>query len=412
MRDWNENETNACTQTHTPRKRELMRDALLVLVGVGIGVATAVRAMRRPLTGRRVSVPTASVSSYEPPDWLPPAVVPPKSRLQLAHTPTPLHRWMLPRVPAATELWIKRDDFTGSEFSGNKIRKLEFLLADALETGCDTVITVGGIQSNHCRATAAAARRVGLEPHIILRTSEPTSDPGLVGNLMIDRLVGAKIHLVGPAEFEAKGGAALVIELAKRLEAQDKKPYAFPSGGSNYMGTWGYVQAVRELADQLKESALHLDRLYFACGSGGTAAGLALGLHWSGLGKAGTELVGLGVDDTPDDFYDKIDSIYADLGLGSREAPPSRELLRLEQCIGDGYAQSTRAELEFLVEAARATGVCLDPVYSGKGALGMAADLTARPVARACFIHTGGMLGLYEKAEALGAILEGGWEAY
>ena len=114
----------------------------------------------------------------------------------------------------------------------------------------DCVITVGGIQSNHCRATSAAARRVGLEPHIILRTAQPDADPGLVGNLMVDRLVGANIHLVSEAEYEAKGGWKLVCELKERLERRGAKPYAFPSGGSNALGTWGYVHAAAEIAEQ------------------------------------------------------------------------------------------------------------------------------------------------------------------
>ena len=393
--------------------------ALGTLVGIGVAAAmvtsrtTSVQRYFRSAQSSRIGGPMALLQSqpYEAPPWVPPGVTPPASRLTLAHLPTPLHRWSLPHAPAGTEVYIKRDDYTGSELSGNKVRKLEFLLAEALDKGCDSVITVGGIQSNHCRATAAAARRVGLEPHIILR-GDPTTDPGLVGNLMVDRLVGAQIHLCAPGEFNAKGGATLVEELDARLAAAGRRPYSFPSGGSNPLGTWGYVQAIFELSEQLVASGVVLDRLYFACGSGGTAAGLALGVHWSGLGKAGTELVGLGVDDTPDDFYAKIDGIYRQMGLGPEMMASSRDLLRLEQCIGEGYAQATESELEFLVETARATGVVLDPVYSGKGALGMANDLGARPVDRACFLHTGGMLGIYEKADSLAPLLAGGWGAF
>ena len=336
------------------------------------------------------------------PKWLPSNAKPPAERLRLAHLPTPLHSWPLPRVDAGTEVFIKRDDCTGCELSGNKVRKLEFLLAEAVAGGHDCVITVGGIQSNHCRATAAAARRVGLEPHIILRSDQPDADPGLVGNLMIDRMVGARIHLVSPAEFK---GWANVLALKAELEAAGKRPYCFPSGGSNDVGTWGYVEAIAELQRQAADAGLAFDRIYFACGSGGTAAGLALGVAWSGLGAAGTELVGLGVDDDPDFFYDKLDGLYRALGLPEVR---SRALLRLEQWIGEGYAQSTPEELAFLVEVARATGVVLDPVYSGKAALGMVADLRARPVKRAVFIHTGGLLGLYAQEAALAPLL-GDW---
>jgi len=350
----------------------------------------------------------AGSEEYTPPSWIPRGVSVPRRRLQLANLPTPLHTWRgLPRVPDGTEVWIKRDDTSGCELSGNKVRKLEFLLAEAVEKGHDCVITVGGIQSNHCRATAAAARRLGLEPHLLLRTDTTSDDPGLVGNLMIDRLVGARLHLVSSDVFAAKGQAQLVSDLSAQLEADGRRPYAFPSGGSNELGTWGYVQAIAELDEQAEADSLTFDRLYFGCGSGGTAAGLALGIHWSGLGGRGCELVGLGVDDTPDFFYDKIDGIYRRMGLTPEMLPSSRALLRLEDHVGAGYAQSTAEELAFLVEVAQATGICLDPVYSGKAALGMVEDLHRRPGAkRVCFIHTGGMLGLFAKESMLLPLLQ------
>ena len=392
----------------------MLRDSVgLLLLGVGLGAALAVArpAVARKLRARLTASALAGdggVEEYNGPVWLPPYANPPTRRLRLAHLPTPLHHWPVPRVAEGTEVWIKRDDCTGCELSGNKIRKLEFLLAEAVAGGADSVITVGGIQSNHCRATAAAARRVGLEPHIILRSAAPKEDPGLCGNLMIDRMVGAEMHLVGEGEFNEKGGWGLVCELRDSLIAEGRKPYCFPSGGSNGVGTWGYVETIAELKRQAESAGVHFDRIYFACGSGGTGAGLALGVAWSGLSAGGTELVGLGVDDDPDFFYDKLDTIYSEMGLPAAEVS-SRSLLRLEQCIGDGYAKSTPEELEYLVEVSRATGVVLDPVYSGKAALGMVADLAARPVERACFIHTGGLLGLYAQEAALGELV-GPWQ--
>eukprot|EP00967_Tisochrysis_lutea_P127195 scaffold215996_cov32-Tisochrysis_lutea.AAC.1 len=348
---------------------------------------------------------TGEEALYSPPKWAPASLTPPKSRLRLAHLPTPIHRWPLPKVAEETEVWIKRDDMTGCELSGNKIRKLEFLLADAKAKGCDCVITVGGFQSNHCRATAAAARRVGLEPHIILRSDlEPGADPGMCGNLLVDRMVDAKIHFVSDAKFNAKGGWKLVCELREDLEEEGKTPYAFPSGGSNALGTWGYLEALREIMEQTESAGLAFDRIYFGCGSGGTAAGLALGVHLSGMRDAGTELVALGVDDSPDIFYDKLDGIFRSCFSDFTDVK-SREILTILDCVGLGYAQATDEELRFALETARATGVCLDPVYTGKAALGMARDLRARPVKRALFIHTGGLLGTYAKAEQLQALL-------
>lgn len=272
-------------------------------------------------------------------------------------------------------MFIKRDDYTGSELSGNKVRKLEFLLAAALAGGCDCVVTVGSVQSNHCRATAAAARRVGLEPHLVLRGE----DQGLVGNLMIDKLMGATLHF-------GKDYETVVEELR-----QTRKPYAFPSGGSSALGTWGYVHAVTEIDEGY-------DRIYFACGSGGTAAGLALGVSSK---FSNTELVGLCVDDDPDFFYDKLDGLYKELGGDVS----SRGLLRLEPCIGAGYGIATDEELRFIIDTARTTGVVLDPVYTGKAARGMMNDLAASPVAKALFIHTGGHLGLFAKTPQLASIL-------
>ena len=219
------------------------------------------------------------------------------------------------------------------------------------------------------------------------------------------RFAHRNIHLVGAEAFDKKGGWALVCELKKQLESEGRKVYGFPSGGSNDVGTWGYVQAIAEVEQQAEATGLKFDAVYFACGSGGTAAGLALGMRDSTLGG---ELVGLCVDDTPQIFFDKIDGIYADLGLGGLE---TSSILRLEDSVGLGYAASTTAELEYVRDVARATGVVLDPVYSGKAALGMVQDLkrTAGRKRRVLFIHTGGLLGLYAKDDQLAPLLAGGW---
>jgi len=175
------------------------------------------------------------------------------------------------------------------------------------------------------------------------------------------------------------------------------------------LGSWGYLQAIAEVEEQVATEGLSFDRIYFGCGSGGTAAGLALGVHYSSLQS---ELVALGVDDTPDDFYAKLTSIFADMAPTSAPLPDPRTLLRIEDSVGIGYAQSTEAELRFVREVAQSTGVVLDPVYSGKAAMGMVGDLERRPAARVLFIHTGGLLGLYEKDTQLKPLLEGGWTSW
>ena len=198
---------------------------------------------------------------------------------------------------------------------------------------------------------------------------------------------------------------ALPQPAAPRREQYGESARRLSTGGSDELGTWGYVEAGREMREQAEASGLSFQRIYFGCGSGGTAAGLALAHHLSGWAAAGCELVGLGVDDDPAFFINKIDGILAGVGVTDFSC---REVLRLEDCVGEGYATSTAEELAFLVEVAQVTGVVLDPVYSGKAALGMVEDLKARPVdGRVLFLHTGGLLGLYAKEAQLMQLLGG-----
>ena len=228
-----------------------------------------------------------TVGPWSPPAWadFPGA---PTRRYHLARTPTPVHRWHLPGTPDGCEVYVKRDDLTGMQLSGNKVRKLEFLLAEAMDRDADCVITIGGVQSNHCRATAVAARYLGLDSHLILRAPQSIAeagDPGLVGNLLVERAVGANIHLVTKREYAAHGSVALAESLRRRLEREGKHPYVVPVGGSNAIGTWGYVDAMAELAAQTTTTTTpgtdhpHLHGVggpftdfVLACGSGGTAA--------------------------------------------------------------------------------------------------------------------------------------------
>eukprot|EP00898_Chlorokybus_atmophyticus_P002046 jgi/Chlat1/2842/Chrsp194S00204 len=283
--------------------------------------------------------------------------------------PTPIHRWVPPGLPADVNLWIKRDDVTGMSLSGNKVRKLEFLLADAKAKGADCVVTAGGIQSNHCRATAVAARYLKLNTHLLLRTSCALvdKDPGLTGNLLVERMAGAHIHLITKEEYSQYGSPALLEALAKQLHAQGKKPYVIPVGGSNSLGSWGYLECVDEIRRQLPSLDMppNFDHIAFACGSGGTAAGLALG---ASLAAMNTQAKGL------------------------------------------GYAISTEEELEFVRHVAETTGIILDPVYSGKALYRLFELIKAEPSkwsgANVLFIHTGGLLGMYDKTLQLQPLVE------
>ncbi|KAK1644375.1 hypothetical protein QYE76_062180 [Lolium multiflorum] len=361
-----------------------------------------------------VSSPAAQIGGflskkpYTPPSWASELSLIPSHNFTLGQFPTPIHKWNLPNLPKDTEVWIKRDDLAGMELSGNKVRKLEFLMADAVAQGADCVITVGGIQSNHCRATTVAAKYVNLDSYLILATSTPLvdEDPGLVGNLLVERLLGAHIDLVSKREFVKFGSVALTDLLKKRLLEKGRKPYVISGGGSNSLGHWGYIEAVREIEQQIQLSGdIQFDDIVVACGSGGTVAGLALGSQLSSL-KA--KVHGFSVCYNSRYFYDNVQGHIDELQSGLN----SHDIVSIEDAKGLGYAMSTAEELKFIKDIAAATGIVLDPVYSGKAAYGMLKDMSSNPTKwkgrKVLFVHTGGLLGLYDKVDQLSSEV-GSW---
>lgn len=327
----------------------------------------------------------------------------------MGHFPTPIHKWNLPNLPEDTEVWIKRDDLSGMQLSGNKVRKLEFLLADAVSQGSDCVITVGGIQSNHCRATAVAAKYLNLDSYLILRTSKVLvdKDPGLIGNLLVERLVGAHIELISKEEYAKIGSVALAEFLKEKLLKEGRKPYVIPVGGSNSLGTWGYIEAIREIEQQIMSGcSKSFDAIVVACGSGGTIAGLSLG---SSLSTLKAEVHAFSVCDDPDYFYDFSQGLLD----GLHAVVNSREIVEIHNAKGLGYAMNTAEELKFIAEVASMTGIILDPVYSGKAAFGMLRDMAENPNKwsgkKVLFIHTGGLLGLFDKTEEMISMMGGNW---
>ncbi|XP_062221840.1 putative D-cysteine desulfhydrase 1, mitochondrial isoform X2 [Phragmites australis] len=349
-----------------------------------------------------------SKKPYVPPSWATHLSPVPSHTFSLGHFPTPIHKWNLPNLPEGTEVWIKRDDLSGMQLSGNKVRKLEFLMEDAVAQSADCIITVGGIQSNHCRATAVAAKYLNLDCYLILRTSKllVEKDPGLVGNLLVERLVGAHIDLVSKEEYGKIGSVALADLLKKRLLEEGRKPYVIPVGGSNSLGTWGYIEATREIEQQIQHSADdQFDDIIVACGSGGTIAGLALGSRLSSL-KA--KVHAFSVCDDPGYFYDYVQGLIDGLKSGL----DSRDIVSIESAKGLGYAMNTAEELKFVKDIAAATGIVLDPVYSGKAAYGMLKDMASNPTKwkgrKILFVHTGGLLGLCDKVDELSS-LSGSW---
>lgn len=369
---------------------------------------------------------------YTPPTWASALTnVPKHGRLHLANLPTPIQLiatnlsnsdGILSRLKALNiKLYIKRDDATGGvELGGNKLRKLEFLLADALAQGHDSVVTIGGEQSNHCRATAAASRMVGLTPNLILRTRradaihDKTDELGFVGNILFNRMLGSTIFTCTPGEFGRVGSKKIVENVCNYIAANDgRKPYPIPVGGSNGVGSWGYVNAVDELIDQMEASDLTLDHVVFATGSGGTAAGISLGLSMAcaRLGKSCPNLHAVGVCDNPDYFYETMALIADEMGISlpSNDTTTEqyiREVVSVHHGKGSGYALSTNEELLFILQFSLETGIALDPVYTGKALYHFLThvvenDPDAFRKKKILFWHTGGALGIYEKGNDL-----------
>jgi len=289
------------------------------------------------------------------------------------------------------EMWVKRDDLTGSTLSGNKIRKLEYLLAQAQAEGADTIVTCGGEQSNHCRATAVAAVELGMRPYLLLRTEDPSRPPATEANILLDRLVGAEIRWVSRPEYARR--AELFVEVADALRAAGRRPYLIPEGGSNALGAWGYIDAVEELAKELGPGKA---TLVYAAGSGGTGAGLILGVKLLGLPW---RVVGINVCDDRDYFVRVIGEIIEaaiteyELSLAFERS----EIEILDGYVGAGYAKSRPEELAALRDLARSEGLILDPVYTGKAWYGLQQQLSLGTSLgeRLVFLHTGGIYGLF-----------------
>ncbi|CUI15248.1 d-cysteine desulfhydrase, putative [Bodo saltans] len=353
---------------------------------------------------------------YQPPAFYVPSAHPnaviPQVRVALANLPTPIFPWTLPELPEDVAVDIKRDDYTGGvELTGNKVRKLEFLLGDAIAQSADIVVSAGGTQSNHARATAAAcARLYGLPCVLYLRKDSE----GRNGNLLIDRMVGATVHEVTAAQVkEWKEETVHWVERRAEVlaEATKSKVVGIPIGGSNALGCWGYLHAIGELSAQLDNNIESTYSDIVACtGSGATAGGLGVGLHLYRQSKnIDTSSLGLrsyGVSDSPDYFLDYIDGIIAPIFTG----PKARDLLTITDAKGLGYAKSTTEELQFISRVARETGVIFDFCYTGKTVFGMWKDLTSgawrpQPGKKALFIHTGGGPSLFDRADLFNDVL-------
>jgi len=323
-------------------------------------------------------------------------------RVSLAHLPTPLEH--LPRLSehlGGPEIYVKRDDCTGLATGGNKTRKLEFSMGEAIENGADTIITVGAIQSNHVRQTAAAACKLGMACEVLLehRVGHPSATYTTSGNVLLDRIFGANLR-----EYPAGTDFGVAMDaVADEVRAKGGKPYIVPGGASNPVGALGYVGCGIELLQQIDEQKLDIDHLVTATGSAGTHAGLAVGLRGSG---SDLPILGFGVN-APQDVQEARVYKLAVETAELVEAPGcvSRDDI-IADCnyIGSGYGVPTDSMNEAVLMLARFEGLLFDPVYSGKALAGMIDYIRQGRFIKGqkiIFLHTGGSAGLFAYADAL-----------
>jgi L-cysteate sulfo-lyase len=317
-------------------------------------------------------------------------------RVKLSHAPTPLEP--LPRLSkflGGPNLWIKRDDCTGLATGGNKTRKLEFLLGDALAQGATHIVTQGATQSNHVRQTAAAACKLGLKCTALLeeRVENGSPDYYASGNVLLDRLFDCRIETRAPGLDMNQE----LVAVGERLRAEGDVPYLIPGGGSNPVGALGYVVCAQELLVQANDQGLKIDRIVHATGSAGTQAGLVVGLE--GL-NSGIPVLGIGVraqrEKQEENVYQLARNTWELLGI---RGELRRDAVRANSdYVGAGYGQPTDGMIEAVRLLAQHEGILLDPVYSGKGMAGLL-DLIRKGEFdkgdNVVFVHTGGAVGLF-----------------
>ena len=332
-------------------------------------------------------------------------MIAPPARLELALAPTPILKLDRLSRRLGVELHVKRDDLTGLLESGNKVRKLEFLVGEALQQGADTLITCGTPDSNGCRAVAAVAARLGLRAVLAIRGERPAAYDG---NLLLGRLLGAETRYYPEIEIErAPEPADMVMEaLAAEVRARGARPYIIPESGAGELGALGYVECAVELSEQIHHGAPRFDTVVITAGSGGSHAGLLMGKQLAGLPG---EIVGVPATAPAERVRE---AIVRTVGAAIQrfgfaiEVPKAIHLLDGYQ--GAGATGATDEELGILVELAREEGLLLDPVYTAKGFRGLLETLARDPKAlgqRVCFIHTGGLFSLFPFRDRLSRLL-------
>jgi D-cysteine desulfhydrase len=313
------------------------------------------------------------------------------TKLELAHLPTPLWHNAALDALVGTEVWVKRDDMTAGAAAGNKLRKLEYLLGEAREREATVVLTCGAVQSNHARATAIAARELGMGSLLFLAAGNGQPPPTSSGNVFLDLMVGASLRFLTPEQYQRRD--TLMLAVASELAAQGERPYVIPVGGSNGLGALGYVDAMHEIREQLDRGLgggpAGFDAVVCACGSGGTAAGCVVGARAFGVAPS---VHAMAVCDDERTFRTTIAGIVAQAGVLRHPSGAQAELFVHDTWKGPAYGVASDEQRRFIVDVARRSGLVLDPVYTGKALFGLA-RMPTKP-RRVLFLHTGGLPGL------------------
>ncbi|MEM7433159.1 MAG: D-cysteine desulfhydrase [Pseudomonadota bacterium] len=323
-------------------------------------------------------------------------------RVSLAHLPTPLEPLdRLSQELGGPRIWVKRDDCTGLATGGNKTRKLEFSMAAALAEEADTIVTVGAVQSNHVRQTAAAAAKLGLNCEVLLehRVADPDDAYARSGNVFLDQIFGANLReYPGGTDFDAA-----METVAEDVRTTGGRPYLIPGGASNTIGALGYVNCALELIEQAASMNLSIDHLITATGSAGTQGGLAVGLKAS---KSGIPMLGIGVNAPQGVQEERVYKLACETAelIGKPGTVHRDDIIADCNYIGDGYGVPTESMNEAILMLARLEGLLFDPVYSGKALAGMIDRVRAGDFASAeniVFLHTGGSAALFAYLEQL-----------
>lgn len=317
--------------------------------------------------------------------------------ISIANLPTRIENLKGLSEELQKNIFIKRDDFTGCEVSGNKVRKLEYSVKDAIDKGCNTLITCGGIQSNHARATAAVAARLGLKSILVLRSNET---PKIDGNYLLDEILGSEVRIITSDQYR-DSREEIMESIKKEVDSQGDKAYIIPEGASNGIGTFGYFNCFKEILEQEKLMNKSFDTILVPVGSGGTYAGLFLA---NKLLNSKKRIIGINVCDDAEFFKNKISEIVQETLdiLGKKLDFSKDEIEIIDGYVGRGYSLSRKEEIDFIKKIGRTEGVILDPVYTGKALYGLYNESKNKNLdtcKNILFIHTGGIFGLFKDYE-------------